>query len=201
MIRVLLAEDQVMVRNAIARLLDLEPDLEVVGQVGNGTEVVTAAVESRADVALLDIEMPGRSGLDAAAELARARPECRTVIVTIYGRPGYLQRAMEAGASGFVGKDRPVDELAETIRRVHAGETVIDPELAASAMRARPNPLTERERGVLLAAAQGAPVAAISAKVHLSEKTVRNYLSSAIQKTGTANRYEAARAAMANGWL
>lgn len=200
-IRVLLAEDQGMVRSAIATLLDLEPDIEVVGQVANGTEVVPTALQVRPDVALVDIEMPGRSGLDAAAELHAELPDCRILIFTVFERPGHLQRAVAAGASGFVSKDRPVDELAVAIRQVMAGQTVIDPSLAASAMRAGTNPLTPREQDVLAAAVDGSPIAAIAGQVHLSEKTVRNYLSSAIQKLGCANRFEAASTARQNGWL
>ncbi|KOU20375.1 MerR family transcriptional regulator [Streptomyces sp. WM6372] len=201
MIKVLLAEDQGMMRGALALLLGLEEDIEVVAQVGTGTEIVPAAVEARPDVALLDIELPGRSGLDAAAELRTRLPGCRVLILTTFGRPGYLRRAMEAGAAGFLVKDGPVEELAAAIRRVLAGETVIDPALAAAALSAGPNPLTAREVDVLGAAVDGATVADIAARVHLSESTVRNYLSSAIGKTGTRNRMEAVRAARRQGWL
>jgi two-component system response regulator DesR len=200
-IRVLLAEDQGMMRGALATLLGLEEDLEVVAAVGRGDEVVAAAREHRADIAVLDIEMPGLNGLDAAAELRDAVPGCRVLIVTTFGRPGYLRRAMEAGASGFLIKDGPVDELAAAIRRVVAGETVVDPTLAAAALRAGPNPLSARERDVLAAAADGATIADIAARLHLSESTVRNYLSAAIGKTGTRNRIEAVRHARDNGWL
>ncbi|MFD5512099.1 response regulator [Streptomyces sp. NPDC059761] len=201
MIKVLLAEDQGMMRGALALLLGLEEDIEVVAQVGTGTEIVPAAVEAQPDVALLDIELPGRSGLDAAAELRTRLPGCRVLILTTFGRPGYLRRAMEAGAAGFLVKDGPVEELAAAIRRVLAGETVIDPALAAAALSAGPNPLTAREVDVLGAAVDGATVADIAARVHLSESTVRNYLSSAIGKTGTRNRMEAVRAARRQGWL
>ncbi|MFI6146878.1 response regulator transcription factor [Streptomyces sp. NPDC051109] len=201
MIKVLLAEDQGMMRGALALLLGLEEDIEVVAQVGTGPEIVPAAVEAQPDVALLDIELPGRSGLDAAAELRTRLPDCRVLILTTFGRPGYLRRAMEAGAAGFLVKDGPVEELAAAVRRVLAGETVIDPALAAAALSAGPNPLTAREVDVLGAAVDGATVADIAARVHLSESTVRNYLSSAIGKTGTRNRMEAARAARRQGWL
>ncbi|MFE1409425.1 response regulator [Streptomyces sp. NPDC085524] len=201
MIRILLAEDQGMMRSALALLLGLEEDIEVVAQVAAGDGIVTAALEARPDVALLDIELPGRSGLDAAAELRTACPECRVLILTTFGRPGYLRRAMEAGAAGFLVKDGPVEELAAAVRRVLAGETVIDPSLAAAALSAGPSPLTPREVDVLNAAVDGATVADIAAKVYLSESTVRNYLSSAIGKTGTRNRMEAVRAARRQGWL
>ncbi|GGP54945.1 DNA-binding response regulator [Streptomyces abikoensis] len=199
--RVLLAEDQGMMRGALALLLGLEDDLEIVAQVGNGDDIVPKALETRPDIALLDIELPGRSGLDAAADLRTRLPECRVLILTTFGRPGYLRRAMEAGASGFLVKDGPVEDLAAAIRRVLAGERVIDPALAAAALSAGPNPLTQRERDVLSAAVDGATVADIAAKVHLSPATVRNYLSAAIGKTGTRNRMEAVRAARQNGWL
>jgi two-component system response regulator DesR len=200
-VRVLLAEDQRMMRGALALLLDLEDDLEVVAQVGAGDQVVAKALEVRPDVALLDIEMPGMSGLDAAAELREKLPECRVLILTTFGRPGYLRRAMEAGAAGFLVKDGPVEELAGAIRRVLRGERVIDPALAAAALSAGPSPLTARERDVLNAAADGATVADIAGKLFLSESTVRNYLSAAIGKTGSRNRMEAVRAARQNGWL
>ncbi|MEW1656555.1 response regulator [Streptomyces sp. NPDC057555] len=201
MIRILLAEDQRMMRGALALLLDLEADMEVVAQVPAGDQIIPAALQSRPDVALLDIELPGMSGLDAAAELRDQLPSCKVLIVTTFGRPGYLRRAMEAGASGFLVKDGPVEDLAEAIRRVLAGERVIDPGLAAAALSAGPNPLTQRERDVLTAAVDGATVADIAAKLHLSQATVRNYLSAAIGKTGTRNRMEAVRAARRNGWL
>ncbi|MFI5866508.1 response regulator [Streptomyces sp. NPDC051546] len=201
MIRLLLAEDQGMMRGALALLLGLEEDIEVVAQVAAGDEIVPAALETRPDVALLDIELPGRSGLDAAADLRRQCPGCRVLILTTFGRPGYLRRAMEAGAAGFLVKDGPVEELARAVRRVLAGETVIDPALAAAALSAGPNPLTPREVDVLSASVDGATVADIAARVHLSESTVRNYLSSAIGKTATRNRMEAVRAARRQGWL
>ncbi|MFC4587746.1 response regulator transcription factor [Sphaerisporangium corydalis] len=201
MIRVLLAEDQGMMRGALALLLGLEDDIEIVAQVSSGEQVVAAALEHRPDVALLDIEMPGRSGLDAAADLRGALPSCRVLILTTFGRPGYLRRAMEAGAQGFMVKDGPVEELAAAVRRVLAGERVIDPALAAAALSAGPSPLTDRERDVLAAAAGGSTIADVAARLHLSESTVRNYLSAAIGKTGTRNRIEAATLARHHGWL
>ncbi|MFF9894457.1 response regulator [Streptomyces longispororuber] len=201
MIRVLLAEDQGMMRGALALLLGMEADIEVVAQVGAGDEIVAAALTARPDVALLDIELPGRSGLEAAAELRAECPDCRVLILTTFGRPGYLRRAMEAGAAGFLVKDGPVEELAEAVRRVLRGETVVDPALAAAALGAGPNPLTPREAEALRAATDGATVADIAVALHLSESTVRNYLSAAIGKTGTRNRMEAAREARRQGWL
>ncbi|MFE5188185.1 response regulator [Streptomyces sp. NPDC056628] len=200
-IRVLLAEDQGMMRGALALLLGMEPDIEVVAQVSAGDTIVDAALTHRPDVALLDIELPGLSGLDAAAELRDQVPGCRVLILTTFGRPGYLRRAMEAGAAGFLVKDGPVEDLAVAVRRVLTGETVIDPALAAAALSAGPNPLTARERDVLNASSDGATVADVSARLHLSESTVRNYLSSAIGKTGTRNRTEALREARQQGWL
>nr|WP_277608077.1 response regulator transcription factor [Streptomyces boncukensis] len=197
----MLAEDQGMMRGALALLLGLEDDMEVVAQVAAGDTIVPAAVETEPDIALLDIELPGCSGLDAAAELRARLPSCRVLILTTFGRPGYLRRAMAAGAAGFLVKDRPVEELAGAIRRVLAGEQVIDPALAAAALRAGPDPLTRRERETLAAAVDGATVADIAERLHLSPATVRNYLSSAIGKTGTRNRMEAARAARRQGWL
>ncbi|GAA2618451.1 response regulator transcription factor [Dactylosporangium fulvum] len=200
-IRILLAEDQGMMRGALALLLGLESDLEVVAQVATGDAIVPAALEARPDVALLDIEMPGGDGLTATAELRRKLPGCRVLILTTFGRPGYLRRAMEAGASGFLVKDGPVEALAAAIRRVLSGERVVDPALAAAALAAGPDPLTDRERDVLREAADGSTVADIAARLHLSESTVRNYLSAAITKTGTRNRIEAVGVAQSNGWL
>ena len=200
-VRVLLAEDQQMMRGALALLLGLEPDLEVVAQVATGDAIVAKALECRPDVALLDIELPGRSGLDAAGDLRAALPSCRVLFLTTFARPGYLRRAMEAGAAGFLVKDGPVEDLADAIRRVLRGERVIDPALAAAALSAGPSPLTQREQDVLNAAADGATIADIATRVFLSESTVRNYLSSAIGKTGTRNRMEAVRAARQQGWL
>jgi two-component system response regulator DesR len=200
-IRVLLAEDQAMVRGAIAALLDLEDDLDVVAQVGTGDAVVPTALEVRPDVALLDIEMPGMDGLTAAAELHRALPECRVLILTTFGRPGFLRRAMQAGAAGFLVKDGPAGELADAIRRALAGERVIDAGLAAAALTEAPNPLSAREREVLGASSDGSTVADIAGRLFLSEGTVRNYLSSAIQKTGARNRAAAVHAAREKDWL
>ncbi|WP_106974179.1 response regulator transcription factor [Kitasatospora phosalacinea] len=200
-VRVLLAEDQGMVREALAALLSLEDDLEVVAQVSRGDEVAAAVTEHRVDVAVLDIEMPGMTGIDACAEVRRARPQTKVVIATTFGRPGYLRRAMESGADAFLVKDAPAAELAEAIRRVLRGEKVIDPTLAAAALSEGANPLTGRERDVLAAAADGAVNAEIAARLHLSEGTVRNYLSMAIQKTAARNRAEAVRVAREKGWL
>jgi len=200
-IRVLLAEDQAMIREALAALLSFEDDIEVVAQVGRGDEVTAAALASKPDVALLDIEMPGMDGLTAAAALSKASPGTRIVILTTFGRPGYLRRAMEAGASGFVVKDSPADRLARTIRQVLSGQRVIDPELAAAALSEGASPLTPRERDVLAASQDGTTIAEIAAALYLSEGTVRNYLSSCIQKTGARNRAEALRVAEERGWL
>jgi two-component system, NarL family, response regulator DesR len=201
MIRILLAEDQGMVRGALASLLNLEPDLDVVGQVPTGDRVVAEALRLAPDVALLDIEMPGLDGLAAAEALRRAVPACRVLILTTFGRPGYLRRAMDAGASGFLVKDGPVELLADAIRRILAGERVIDPKLAVAALSTGDNPLSPRERDVLRAATDGSTATDIARQLHLSEGTVRNYLSSAIQKTNARNRLEAATTATENGWL
>lgn len=201
MIRLLLADDQALVRSALAALLDLEDDFEVVVQVGRGDEVVAAAREHRAEVALLDIEMPGLDGLAAAAALATEVPTCRVLMLTTFGRPGYLRRAMEAGALGFVVKDSPAEQLADAVRRVARGERVVDPDLAAATLAGGASPLTGRERDVLVAARDGATVSDIAHKLFLSEGTVRNYLSAAIAKTGVRNRTEAVRTADERGWL
>jgi two-component system, NarL family, response regulator DesR len=201
MIRLLLADDQALVRGALAALLDLETDLEVVAQVGRGDEVVDAARSSGAEVCLLDIEMPGLSGLDVAERLRAELPAVRSLIVTTFGRPGYVRRALEAGAAGFVVKDTPARELADAVRRVHAGLRVVDPTLAAESLMAGPSPLTAREAEILRLALDGSPVATIARAAHLSQGTVRNHLSAAIGKTGAATRAEAARIAHAHGWL
>lgn len=201
MIRVLLADDQALVRGALAALLDLERDIEVVAQVGRGDEVVATARHTSPDVCLLDIEMPGLDGIAVAAALREAGLPTRSLMVTTFGRPGYLRRAMDAGASGFVVKDTPADELAEAVRRVHAGLRVVDPTLATESLIGGPNPLTDRERDVLREALDGATVQRIAGRLYLSPGTVRNYLSSAIGKTGADTRVEAARAAEENGWL
>ncbi|MEO7002407.1 MAG: response regulator transcription factor [Ktedonobacterales bacterium] len=201
MIRVLLAEDQAMVRGALAALLTLEADIEVVAEVTRGDEVTPAALEHTPDVALLDIEMPGMTGLDAAAELHKQLPTCKVLILTTFGRPGYLRRAMASGVVGFLVKDAPSSQLATAIRRAVAGERVVDPTLAATALSAGENPLTKREREALAMAARGASIAEIAATLYLSEGAVRNYLSTAIQKLHAQNRVEAARIAEQNGWL
>lgn len=200
-IRVLLADDQALVRGALAALLALEPDLEVVGEVGRGDEVVDAAVRGRADVVLVDVEMPGMDGIAATAALRRALPSCRVLVVTTFGRPGYLRRAVEAGASGFVVKDTPARQLAEAVRRVHAGLRVLDPALAEESLVSGASPLTARETEVLRAARDGGTVADVAAVLHLSEGTVRNHLSAAIGKTGARTRAEAVKLAEDHGWL
>ncbi|RGA05308.1 DNA-binding response regulator [Microbispora triticiradicis] len=201
MIRVLLADYQALVRGALAAMLALEPDIEVVAQVGSGEEVVDAARRSRPDVALLDVQMPGRDGLAVTADLRAALPSCRVVICTTFGRPGYFARAMENGASGFVVKDAPPEHLVDTVRRVHAGLRVVDPALAAESLASGSSPLTARERDVLRAARQGGTVAEIARSLHLSAGTVRNHLSAAIGKTGASTRAEAALIADEHGWL
>jgi len=200
-IRLLLADDQALVRGALSALLGLEPDLEVVAEVGSGDQVVPAALAHRPDVALLDVEMPGTDGIAATAQLREAAPDVRVLIVTTFGRPGYLRRALQAGASGFVVKDTPAAQLADAVRRVHAGLRVVDPVLATDSLVAGESPLTPRETEVLRAARDGSPVAAIAQRLFLSEGTVRNHLSSAIGKTGAANRAEAVLTAEGNGWL
>jgi two-component system response regulator DesR len=200
-IKVLLADDQHLVRGALAALLTLEGDIEVVAEVGRGDELVQAAIDSGAEVALVDVEMPGLDGLAATAALQTAVPSCRVLILTTFGRPGYLRRAMEAGALGFMVKDAPPEQLAEAIRRVASGERVVDPVLAAESLAGGANPLTGREQDVLAAARGGATVADIASQLYLSEGTVRNYLSSAIAKTGTRNRVEAVIHAEQHGWL
>lgn len=200
-IRVLLADDQAMVRGALSALLSLEPDIEVVAEVSNGDEVVAAARDSGADVCLLDVQMPRLSGIEAAAQVRSQLPKVRTLIVTTFNRPGYLRAALEAGASGFVVKDAPAEVLADAVRRVHSGLKVIDPALAAASLTEGYNPLSEREREVLRLALTGASVLRIATRVGLSSGTVRNLLSSAIGKTGTANKVEAARSAQQRGWL
>ena len=199
--RLLLADDQELVRDALRALLELRGDFEVVASVGRGDLVVDAALETHPDVALLDIEMPGLDGLAVAAVLATQVPDTRVIILTTFGRSGYLRRAMEAGAVGFVVKDAPAEALADAIRRVMNGEHVIDPALAAATLAAGESPLTARERDVLIAARSGASVADIARKLYLSEGTVRNHLSAAIGKTGAANRSEAVQVATTNGWL
>ncbi|ARE74739.1 MULTISPECIES: response regulator transcription factor [Streptomyces] len=200
-IRILLAEDQSMVREALAALLGLEPDIEVRVQVARGDEVLAAARAHDVNVALLDIEMPGMTGIEAAAALHAELPALRIVILTTFGRPGYLRGAMEAGASAFLVKDAPAAQLAAAVRKVLQGERVIDPTLAAAALAEGANPLTDREREVLREAETGATNAELAARLHLSQGTVRNYLSTAIQKLAARNRAEAVRAAREKGWL
>jgi two-component system response regulator DesR len=200
-IRILLADDQALVRGALAALLNLEPDLEVVAEVGRGDEVVTQARATRPDVALLDVEMPGLDGIAATAAVRAALPTCRVLVVTTFGRPGYLRRAMAAGASGFVVKDTPARQLADAVRRVAAGLRVVDPTLAAETLASGDSPLTPREVDVLRSARTGGTVADIATALALSEGTVRNHLSSAIGKTGARTRAEAVRLAEENGWL
>jgi len=201
MIRVLLAEDQAMVRGALAALLTLEGDIEIVAEVGRGDEVLPSALVAKPDVALLDIEMPGCDGITAAAALHAQLPSCRVLILTTFGRPGYLRKAMESGVVGFLLNDAPSAQLATAIRRAVAGERVVDPTLAMAALSEGNNPLTERERDVLAAATVGASISEIAASLFLSEGTVRNYLSVAIQKLGARNRVEAAHIAEEKGWL
>jgi two-component system response regulator DesR len=200
-IRVLIAEDQAMVRGALASLLALEPDIEVVAEVESGDQVVGAATATGADVALLDIEMPGLDGISAAGALARERPATRSLILTTFGRPGYLRRALENGAGGFLLKDAPAGELAAAVRAVAAGGRAIDPGLAASAITEGDSPLTQREHEVLAAAAGHSTASDIAASLHLSEGTVRNYLSASIRKLGARNRREAIDRAVDKGWL
>ena len=201
MIKILLADDQALVRGALSALLSLEPDLEVVAEVGSGDLVLDAALEHRPDVALLDVEMPGMDGIAAAAALRGVLPEVKVLIVTTFGRPGFLRRALQAGASGFVVKDTPAAELADAVRRVHAGLRVVDPALAADSLVAGESPLSPRETDVLRAASDGSTAAVIAARLFLSEGTVRNHLSSAIGKTGASTRAEAVLIATENGWL
>lgn len=201
MIRLLLAEDQAMMRGALAVLLELEDDLEVVSQVSTAAEVLPAVEEHRPDVALLDIELPDGNGLEVGAALRAAYPTCEVVIVTTFGRPGYLRRAVQAGAKGFLVKDGPVEALADAVRRVHAGQTVVDPHLAVAALGAPANPLSRREEDVLRGCDGGATTADVAGQLCLSESTVRNYLSTAIAKTGTRNRTEALATARELGWV
>ena len=200
-IRVLLADDQALVRGAMGALLDLEPDIEVVAQTGRGDEVVAAARESGVDVCLLDIQMPGIDGVEAARQVRDQLPGVRVVMVTTFDRPGYLRRALDAGAVGFVVKTTPAARLAEAVRRAHAGLRTVDPQLANDLLFSGPNPLTAREQEVLSLARGGEPVARLARKLFLSPGTVRNHLSSAIGKTGAANRVEAAQIATERGWL
>jgi two-component system, NarL family, response regulator DesR len=200
-IRVLLADDQALVRGALAAMLGLEADIEVVAQVSSGVEVLPAARETKPDVALLDVQMPGKDGIAAAAELHRELPDCRIVVCTTFGRPGYLTRAMAAGVVGFVVKDAPPEQLVDAVRRVHSGLRVVDPALAAESLATGQSPLTDREREVLRVASAGGTIADVARILSLSQGTVRNHLSSAIGKTGARTRAEAARVAEERGWL
>jgi two-component system response regulator DesR len=200
-IRLLLADDQALVRGAMAALLDMEPDLKVVAEVGRGDEVVGAVKANEVDVALLDVEMPGMDGVAAARAVRAAAPACRILMVTTFGRAGYLRQAMAAGAGGFIVKDTPARQLADAVRRVHEGLRVVDPALAAQSLAQGDSPLTDREADVLRSARDGGTVADIARDLHLSEGTVRNHLSSAIGKTGARTRAEAVRLAVDNGWL
>jgi two-component system response regulator DesR len=200
-IRLLLADDQALVRGALAALLNLEPDLEVVAEVGRGDAVLPAALEHRPDVALLDVEMPGMDGIAATAQVRAKSPRTRVLIVTTFGRPGFLRRALQAGAHGFVVKDTPATELADAVRKVHQGLRVVDPQLATDSLVAGESPLTPRETEVLRAARDGSTVATIAKRLFLSEGTVRNHLSAAIGKTGATTRAEAVLTAEGNGWL
>jgi two-component system response regulator DesR len=200
-IRVLLAEDQLMFRTAVRRLLELEGDIQVVAEVARGDELVAAALAARPDVAVVDIEMPGQDGISAASELRQRLPSCRTLILTMYGRPGFVQRAMEGGVSSFVLKDAPVEVLAAAIRRCAAGEDVVDPSLAARVLRAGPGPLSTREREILAACAEGLSTAELATRLWLSEGTVRNRVSEILGKLGVRNRAEAVQLAREKGWL
>ena len=201
MIRLLLVEDQTMMRDALSSLLSLEEDIEVVGAIGRGDEAVATAERLQPDVVLLDIELPGLDGLSVAEALGQVVPTCRVLIVTTFGRPGYLRRAMTANIGGFVLKETPAAELAAVVRRVHGGEQVVDPALAISTLREGEDPLTPREREVLRAAREHPTVAELASHLYLSEGTVRNYLSSAIHKLGVRNRAEAISTAEQKGWL
>ncbi len=200
-IRVLLAEDQTMLRGALAALLDLEPDIAVIAQATNGREALRLAREHTPDVVVTDIEMPERSGLELASDLNLAESKARVIILTTFARPGYLRRALDAGARGYLLKDRPVRELAEAIRHVHAGQRAVDPTLAAEVWNVEEDPLSDRERQILRRAGDGRSSAEIAAELHLSEGTVRNYLSETIAKLGATNRIDAARIARTRGWL
>ncbi|QSR27187.1 DNA-binding response regulator [Nocardioides aromaticivorans] len=200
-IRLVLADDQALVRGALSALLGLEPDIEVVAEAGTGEEAVALARSERPDVVLMDVEMPGMDGIEACAAVRAASPQTRVLVVTTFGRPGYLRRALQAGASGFVVKDTPASQLADAVRRVHQGLRVVDPALATDSLVSGESPLTTRETDVLRAARDGSSVAAIASRLFLSEGTVRNHLSGAIGKTGAGNRAEAVLVAEGNGWL
>ena len=200
-IRVVLAEDQAMVLGALAALLELEPDIEVIARAANGRDALRAVEKLGPDVLVTDIEMPEMTGLEVAAALKISRPTVRTVILTTFARPGYLRRALDSGARGYLLKDRPAAELADAVRRVHKGLRVVDPGLATEAWSAEDDPLTDRERQILQRAGDGRSSSEIAGELRLSEGTVRNYLSEAISKLGAANRVDPARIARAKGWL
>jgi two-component system response regulator DesR len=200
-IRVLLAEDQTMLRGALAALLDLEPDIAVIAQASNGREALKLALQCAPDVIVTDIEMPERTGLEVAADLKLAESKARVIILTTFARPGYLRRALDSGARGYLLKERPASELAQAIRRVHSGLRAVDPALAAEAWGADEDPLSDRQRQILQQASEGRSTIEIAADLHLSEGTVRNYLSEAIAKLGAVNRIDAARIARSRGWL
>ncbi|WP_442928376.1 response regulator transcription factor [Microbacterium sp. LB16] len=200
-IRLLIADDQALVRGALGALLDLEPDLTVVGMAPDGAEAVRLVEQLRPDVCLMDIQMPGMDGVDATRRIREASPTTRVLVVTTFARPGYLRSALDAGASGFIVKDTPAEQLAEAVRRVHSGMRVLDPALAAESLFEGANPLSDRERQVLSLAADGRSAAAIAAEVFLSAGTVRNHLSAAIGKTGAVNRAQAVRIAQDKGWI
>ncbi|WP_267901889.1 response regulator transcription factor [Microbacterium aerolatum] len=200
-IRIVIVDDQAMLRGAIAALLELEDDLAVVGVAGDGEEAVRVVAESTPDVCLMDIQMPGMDGIAATQAVRAASPGTRVLIVTTFARPGYLRAALDAGASGFVVKDAPAEQLAEAVRRVHAGLRVVDPALAEASLFEGANPLSEREQQVLRLAADGRSAAAIAAEVFLSAGTVRNNLSAAIGKVGASNRAQAVRIAQDKGWI
>lgn len=201
MIRVLLAEDQHLIRGALAALLMLEGDIQVVAEVGRGDEIVPAALAARPDVAVLDIELPGIDGLEAAEQLWQELPDCGVLVLTGYGRPGNLRRALQAHVRGFLVKDAPAARLADALRRVARGERVVDPELVAAALEAGDNPLSPREVAVLRETAAGASADEVARRLHLSPGTVRNYLSNAMSKVGARNRLDAIRIARDTGWL
>lgn len=200
-IKILLADDQQLVREALSALLSLQADIEVVGSCGRGDQVLDLARQAQPDVVLLDIEMPGMDGISVAQQLKEHHLPCRSLILTTFGRPGYLARALETGASGFMVKDTPASQLAEAIRKIHAGRRVLDPQLAAESLAVGPNPLTDREKEVLQAAKEGASIVTLAARLHLSQGTVRNHLSSSIAKLNAENRFDAAYRAQENGWL
>ena len=200
-IRVVLAEDQTMVLGALSALLELEPDISVVAQSANGRDALAAVIRLTPDVLVTDIEMPQMTGLELAANIHASHPNTRTIILTTFARPGYLRRAMDAGARGYLLKDRPASELADAVRRVHRGLRVVDPDLATEAWNAELDPLSDRERQILQRAGDGRSSTEIASELHLSEGTVRNYLSEAIAKLGASNRIDAARIARAKGWL